>query len=569
MPSQVELLLEAERRGILPPEKQPLLNEARNRGLIPSATLEESTIGITPTQRQQVGRPLPAAPTLQQPLTAGEVATQAIQNIPGSAVEFGKSVAQPFIHPVETAKSLGAIAEGLFHKLIPGEDPSEQTVDALVDFFKERYGGIENIKQTIATDPVGLAADLSLAFSGGSVALRAVARAARLTRATRTASIAGKAGRVVGAVGRGLDPLRAAGIIISKPVKLAGKLGKQIIGNITTGRGAEAIEQAYLAGRQAPGLRRKPDFIRALKGEIDMSDVLKSSKTALNEMKGDRSIAYRSRLQNIKRATQEIDISPIRRDLAQKLDDFNVRVTGDGSLDFSRSTLTRKSVRDVQEITDMITDWGGQPGDLTAAGLDVLKRRLDDFFAETKNSRAMVTSLRNKTKQAIVQQVPEYATMTKEYSKASKVIDEVERALSLGNRKSMDTAIRKLTSVMKSDQEFRLSLVNKLDELSGIDLKAQIAGIALQPLAPQGVVAKLAGAGLIYAGIAAADPRLAVALLASSPRAVAEFVSIAGKAARLSSKVAKTAPAAFQVGRATRAVPQQAELEQTPINLRQ
>jgi hypothetical protein len=60
MPSQVELLLEAERRGILPPEKQPLLNEARNRGLIPSATLEESTIGITPTQRQQV-MPQPAA----------------------------------------------------------------------------------------------------------------------------------------------------------------------------------------------------------------------------------------------------------------------------------------------------------------------------------------------------------------------------------------------------------------------------------------------------------------------------------------------------------------------------
>ncbi len=37
MPSQVELLLEAERRGILPKDKKALLSEARKRGLVPAA----------------------------------------------------------------------------------------------------------------------------------------------------------------------------------------------------------------------------------------------------------------------------------------------------------------------------------------------------------------------------------------------------------------------------------------------------------------------------------------------------------------------------------------------------
>lgn len=38
MPNNFDLLLEAERRGILPDEKKPLLNEARSRGLIPGAS---------------------------------------------------------------------------------------------------------------------------------------------------------------------------------------------------------------------------------------------------------------------------------------------------------------------------------------------------------------------------------------------------------------------------------------------------------------------------------------------------------------------------------------------------
>ena len=42
----MELLLEAEKRGILPPEKAGLLQEARKRGLVPGGTPEPQSMGM-------------------------------------------------------------------------------------------------------------------------------------------------------------------------------------------------------------------------------------------------------------------------------------------------------------------------------------------------------------------------------------------------------------------------------------------------------------------------------------------------------------------------------------------
>jgi hypothetical protein len=48
MPSKMELLLEAERRGLLPPEKLAALNEARGRGLVPGAAPAAPAEAVTP-----------------------------------------------------------------------------------------------------------------------------------------------------------------------------------------------------------------------------------------------------------------------------------------------------------------------------------------------------------------------------------------------------------------------------------------------------------------------------------------------------------------------------------------
>ena len=55
--ADISLLLEAEKRGILPPEKQSLLAEARSRGLVPALATESGvpsgrSVGGTPSQKE-------------------------------------------------------------------------------------------------------------------------------------------------------------------------------------------------------------------------------------------------------------------------------------------------------------------------------------------------------------------------------------------------------------------------------------------------------------------------------------------------------------------------------------
>jgi len=140
-------------------------------------------------------------------LSAGDVVTGAITNIPESAGNMVKGIANTVRHPIDTVEGLGNIVRGGIEKLIPGESPKEANFDAVINFFKDRYGGEENLKKTIATDPVGFAADLSTIFTGGGALLKASGLA--------------KAGNVVSKAGGLVDPVNAVvntGRAVSKGV---------------------------------------------------------------------------------------------------------------------------------------------------------------------------------------------------------------------------------------------------------------------------------------------------------------------------------------------------------------
>ena len=94
-------------------------------------------------------------------MTAGEVATQAVKNIPGSAIQYGTDIAVALSDPIGTAKSIGQLGAGIVQLLIPGEQANEQQAKAVGQYFANRYGGMENLKRTIATDPVGFLGDVA------------------------------------------------------------------------------------------------------------------------------------------------------------------------------------------------------------------------------------------------------------------------------------------------------------------------------------------------------------------------------------------------------------------------
>lgn len=125
-------------------------------------------------------------------MSLADVGSQAVQNLPGSAVQFGKGLYEAVTSPVKTAGSMLDIAVGGVNLALPkpvrnflakiDTDPAatQRAINAARQFggvYAERYGSGEAIKRTIAEDPVGAVADLSMIFSGGAGLARGAAAA--------------------------------------------------------------------------------------------------------------------------------------------------------------------------------------------------------------------------------------------------------------------------------------------------------------------------------------------------------------------------------------------------------
>lgn len=157
---------------------------------------------------------------------------ETVSNIPASAAQFGENIAQPFIHPVNTAKSLVNLASGVVDKgadvltkalpedfvragnklnnwladngvplkRLPEEPsqldfPNKKYAEQMGEFIKSRYGSVDNFKRTVMNDPVGVLADASAAISGGG-ALLGSGKLAKLGAATEPFNIVKNAGKV-------------------------------------------------------------------------------------------------------------------------------------------------------------------------------------------------------------------------------------------------------------------------------------------------------------------------------------------------------------------------------------
>src|SRR5258705_7603335 len=163
-----------------------------------------------------------------------EVPAKAMANLPHSAGEFGKAMVHPIMHPIETMEGLGNITMGLMEKAgLYGHAGYEKYPDAVGKMLVDRYGGIDNIKRTLASDPVGFAADASLLLTGGG------------SLAARAPGIFGKAGEVTSTVGRAIDPLNQAALL----AKGAGKVVTEGTG-LLTGTHGKPLEEATRAGYQ-------------------------------------------------------------------------------------------------------------------------------------------------------------------------------------------------------------------------------------------------------------------------------------------------------------------------------
>jgi hypothetical protein len=123
--------------------------------------------------------------------------------------------------------------------------------------------------------------------------------------------------------------------------------------------------------------------------------------------------------------------------------------------------------------------------------------------------------------------------MLKDFESSTKDIKEIQKALSLGDKASVDTAFRKLSTVLRTNNEVRRQAVEQLNELTGGMLIPKIAGQQLSELLPRGLsrIVTTGGTGIGLATGAGIISMLKVAIF-TSPRLVGELLNILGFAGK-------------------------------------
>lgn len=442
-------------------------------------------------------------------------------NVGESGANLVKGLYGAVTSPVETAKGVAKLAKGTAQNVLPeslvGSDPEAQAMASnLGKFYKERYGSMEGIGNALYKDPIGVLADISTVATGGGAA------AAKIPMLAKTAQVASK-------VGSAVDPLaaalRAGGKVVDVTGQGAGKLAA-----MASGVGSEPIEQAYKAGRE--GGARQASFIDNLRGQVPIQDVLDTAKTDLQAMRQNQQSAYRSGMADISKDASVLKFDDIDSALGKAI----------GRTEYKGQIVAEGASKKVDEARKAVDDWRGlDPAEYhTPEGLDALKQKVGDILEsipfEQRNARAAVGDVYNSIKSTISNQAPSYAKVMRNYSDAADAMREIERSLSLGQKASADTSIRKLQSLMRNNANTnygqRLSLAKQLEQAGGQPLMPALAGQALSEWTPRGIQRATAIPTALVANSVANPVAGAAMLAASSPRLVGETALKAGQLSR-------------------------------------
>lgn len=305
---------------------------------------------------------------------------------------------------------------------------------------------------------------------------------------------------------------------------------------VSTGTGYGVIKEGMDAA--LAGGKRAEDFQAGLRGSATPESIVQDAKDSLGKIVQDKRNTYQSQLAEIAKDKTNLDISSINNELKSQLNKFGIKNKG-GVLDFSQSTLrfNKSAQADIQTIVDEMKNFGLKSGDRTAIGVDSLKRAFQDLYSPSSEARAFIEGVRKSTRK-VLDGVPGYNELSKTYQDKNGLIEDIHKSLSLGDKASVDTAFRKLTTALRTNNEVRKELIAELDKASGGFLSSKIAGQQLSEVLPRGLIRTLGGVGAgagIVSGVGI-FPML-VAAINTSPRAVGEVINMLGITGRKASKL--------------------------------
>lgn len=133
-------------------EKERMIAEIRARRSDPDSVINKS---------------IESPPQSEKPIL-----NQFLENVGNSTGNYIKDMTSILHSPKQTVKGLSNLASGVLHKtpFYPGVQDDEKYADAAGQYYKDRWGGIDNIGNTLWEDPVGGVADFAgLLTLGGMV----------------------------------------------------------------------------------------------------------------------------------------------------------------------------------------------------------------------------------------------------------------------------------------------------------------------------------------------------------------------------------------------------------------
>ncbi len=360
-----------------------------------------------------------------------------------------------------------------------------------------------------------------------------------------TGAFVGGAGQALGNIAEGQDVNVGTGALLGAGISSIpyvgrglSRLGSEALG-ASTGTGVGVINQYTKAISQGGEIAQEAK--NALRGNLNPQDIVDEAKTAFGQVLKNRSDDYTTSLSSLKTKTNIIDHTPIIDKFNKQLEDFGVFFNVDGTPNFSRAPGLGRYEKDLTALSKTLAEWGTRAGDNTIAGIDKLKQVIDDFRIGSADSRkfdTFVTSLRGEAKNVIkkdlikskdIKTLATYEKMLKDFETSTKEIKEIQKSLSLGDKASVDTAFRKLSTVLRTNNEIRKQAVDALNDITGGRLIPKIAGQQLSELLPRGLsrVVTTGGTGIGLATGAGILSMLKVALF-TSPRFIGELLNILG-----------------------------------------
>jgi len=480
---------------------------------------EEETSAVENPLLKEAPTPIVEEPKVEErkPLSWRDVPAEAVKHLPESGAAAARGFVEPFLHPIQTYETGKELVGGLASKAagalgMPQEEEkkaqNEAVVNAIKDFYVNRYGSEEGFKRALAEDPVGVMADVSTILGGGGGAL------------ARVPGVVGRTGEVVSAAGRAISPINVAARAATPVISSAQKAATYPLA-IKTGVSPETMRTAFKAGQEGS----KP-FFAQLTGKAEPSEIVDAAHEATNALRDKRRSDYLASKEGWAANQQPIDYSNINKALVEAEKDV-----------MHGSRVYRPEAKAMlDKLKKEINDWQNTPTDLAAIrqgtsyhgveGVDKLKQLVGDIRSTANPgspAEALGTKIYNTIKDTIVEHDPNYQTAMGQYSDASDTLKQLKSTLSLNPNASVDTTLRKLLLAQKQADGSKASLLNELKEVDP-EIGNMIAGHLLHPIVPTGITGKI-GAALSLTPHAGAFPAIdpvtaALNVVSSSPRAM-------------------------------------------------